>query len=120
MSGNSTCISSVRSPADRTARKRGKKEWDRSRHRRLPRRVTRFSRALRHRYHPNTKGNHYGHLAHYRLLFWVVSGSGGEAVDFGLVGDVEGIDRALLDALDVGGYLPVVACLGEIRRLGRK
>jgi acetylglutamate kinase len=42
----------------------------------------------------------------------VVSGSGGEAVDFGLVGDVEGIDRALLDALDAGGYLPVIACLG--------
>jgi acetylglutamate kinase len=42
----------------------------------------------------------------------VVSGSGGAAVDFGLVGDVEGIDRALLDALDAGGYLPVVACLG--------
>ena len=35
-----------------------------------------------------------------------------QAVDFGLVGDVEGIDRALLDALDAGGYLPVVACLG--------
>jgi acetylglutamate kinase len=42
----------------------------------------------------------------------VVSGSGGAAVDFGLVGDVEGIDRALLDALEAGGYLPVVACLG--------
>src|SRR3954462_8671525 len=42
----------------------------------------------------------------------VVSGSGGEAIDFGLVGDVEGIDRALLDALDAGGYLPGVACLG--------
>jgi acetylglutamate kinase len=42
----------------------------------------------------------------------VVSGSGGEAVDFGLVGDVEGIDHALLDALDAAGYLPVVACLG--------
>jgi len=42
----------------------------------------------------------------------VVSGSGGQAVDFGLVGDVEGIDRVLLDALDAGGYLPVIACLG--------
>jgi acetylglutamate kinase len=42
----------------------------------------------------------------------VVSGSNGEAVDFGLVGDVEGIDCALLDALEAGGYLPVVACLG--------
>ena len=42
----------------------------------------------------------------------VVSGSGGAAVDFGLVGDVEAIDRALLDTLDAAGYLPVVACLG--------
>jgi len=42
----------------------------------------------------------------------VVSGSDGVAVDFGLVGDVEGFDRALLDLLDGGGYLPVVACLG--------
>jgi acetylglutamate kinase len=42
----------------------------------------------------------------------VVSGSDGAAVDFGLVGDIEGFDRALLDALDAAGYLPVVACLG--------
>ncbi len=42
----------------------------------------------------------------------VVSGSDGVAVDFGLVGDVEGFDRALLDALDGAGYLPVIACLG--------
>jgi acetylglutamate kinase len=42
----------------------------------------------------------------------VVSGSGGAAVDFGLVGDVEGFDRALLDALDAAGQLPVIACLG--------
>ena len=41
-----------------------------------------------------------------------VSGSDGAAVDFGLVGDVDGFDRALLDALDAAGYLPVVACLG--------
>ncbi len=41
-----------------------------------------------------------------------VSGSDGALVDFGLVGDVEGIDRALLDALDGAGALPVVACLG--------
>jgi acetylglutamate kinase len=40
-----------------------------------------------------------------------VSGSGGAAVDFGLVGDVDGFDLALLDALDGAGYLPVVACL---------
>ncbi len=36
----------------------------------------------------------------------------GAPVDFGLVGDVEGFDRALLDALDAGGCLPVLACLG--------
>ena len=42
----------------------------------------------------------------------VVSGSGGAPVDFGLVGDVEGFDRALLDALDAAGQLPVIACLG--------
>jgi acetylglutamate kinase len=42
----------------------------------------------------------------------VVSGSEGAAVDFGLVGDVEGFDLALLEALDAAGYLPVVACLG--------
>jgi acetylglutamate kinase len=41
-----------------------------------------------------------------------VSGSGGAAIDFGLVGDVDGFDRALLDALDAAGTLPVVACLG--------
>jgi acetylglutamate kinase len=40
-----------------------------------------------------------------------VSGSGGALVDFGLVGDVDGIDRAPLDALDAAGYLPVLACL---------
>ena len=40
-----------------------------------------------------------------------VSGSGGAPVDFGLVGDVDGFDARLLDLLDGGGYLPVVACL---------
>jgi acetylglutamate kinase len=40
-----------------------------------------------------------------------VSGSDGNVVDFGLVGDVDRIDRALLDALDGAGFLPVVACL---------
>jgi acetylglutamate kinase len=42
----------------------------------------------------------------------VVSGSDGAAVDFGLVGDVEGFDLALLNALDAAGHLPVIACLG--------
>jgi len=42
----------------------------------------------------------------------VVSGSDGAPVDFGLVGDVEGFDLALLNAIDAAGHLPVVACLG--------
>jgi acetylglutamate kinase len=41
-----------------------------------------------------------------------VSGAGGEPVDFGLVGDIDGFDLGLLAALDRAGYLPVVACLG--------
>jgi acetylglutamate kinase len=40
-----------------------------------------------------------------------VSGSGGAAVDFGLVGDVDGFDLAMLEALDGAGHMPVVACL---------
>jgi acetylglutamate kinase len=42
----------------------------------------------------------------------VVSGGGDAPVDFGLVGDVEGFDVALLDALDAAGVVPVIACLG--------
>jgi acetylglutamate kinase len=42
----------------------------------------------------------------------VVSGSEGAAVDFGLVGDVDGFDLGLLEALDGAGRLPVLACLG--------
>jgi len=41
-----------------------------------------------------------------------VSGSDGALVDFGLVGDVEGVDRAVLDALEAADLVPVVACLG--------
>jgi acetylglutamate kinase len=41
----------------------------------------------------------------------VVSGSGGEPVDFGLVGDVTGINRELLELLLGAGYTPVLACL---------
>jgi acetylglutamate kinase len=41
----------------------------------------------------------------------VVSGAGEAPVDFGLVGDVDGFDRPLLDALDDAGCLPVLACL---------
>jgi acetylglutamate kinase len=42
----------------------------------------------------------------------VVSGGGPDPIDFGLVGDVTGIERALLDALWSGGFLPVLSCLG--------
>ncbi|HVR63290.1 MAG TPA: acetylglutamate kinase [Polyangia bacterium] len=41
----------------------------------------------------------------------VVSGGGPDPVDFGLVGDVEGFDLALLRQLG-RAYLPVLACLG--------
>jgi acetylglutamate kinase len=40
-----------------------------------------------------------------------VSGSGGALVDFGFVGDVDGFDRGVLDALDAADALPVLACL---------
>lgn len=42
----------------------------------------------------------------------VVSGGGSEPIDFGHVGDVVGIDGALLELLLDAGHLPVVACLG--------
>jgi acetylglutamate kinase len=42
----------------------------------------------------------------------VYSGAGPEPVDLGLVGDVTGIDEALLGLLVGGGYVPVLACLG--------
>jgi acetylglutamate kinase len=41
----------------------------------------------------------------------VVSGGGPEPIDFGLVGDVDHFERALLDTLDGAGTLPVLACL---------
>jgi acetylglutamate kinase len=41
----------------------------------------------------------------------VVSGGGPEPIDFGLVGDVVGVNQALLELLCGAGYLPVVACL---------
>ena len=43
----------------------------------------------------------------------VVEGGGPEAIDFGFVGDVTGIDLALLAALHGAGYVPVLACLGS-------
>ncbi len=42
----------------------------------------------------------------------VVSGGGSEPIDFGSVGDIDGFDLALLDALESAGYLPVIACVG--------
>lgn len=42
----------------------------------------------------------------------VVSGGGTEPVDFGLVGDVVGINRDLIALLSNAGYVPVIACLG--------
>jgi acetylglutamate kinase len=42
----------------------------------------------------------------------VVSGGGAEAVDFGLVGDVDGFDVGLIDVLEAAGRLVVIACLG--------
>jgi acetylglutamate kinase len=42
----------------------------------------------------------------------VVSGGGTEAVDFGFVGDIESFDVDLLAALELAGYVPVIACLG--------
>lgn len=42
----------------------------------------------------------------------VYAGAGPDPVDLGLVGDVTGVNRALLTLLLEGGYLPVLACLG--------
>jgi len=42
----------------------------------------------------------------------VVTGGGSEPVDFGFVGDVVGINDALIGLLCQSGYIPVLACLG--------
>jgi acetylglutamate kinase len=42
----------------------------------------------------------------------VYAGAGPDPVDLGLVGDVTGVDRALLGLLTGAGYVPVLACLG--------
>jgi acetylglutamate kinase len=42
----------------------------------------------------------------------VMSGAGDLPIDFGLVGDIDGFDVELLDALDARDVLPVIACLG--------
>ncbi len=41
----------------------------------------------------------------------VVSGGGPDPIDFGLVGDISGFNRELLDLLAFAGYVPVLACL---------
>ncbi|MEZ4400460.1 MAG: acetylglutamate kinase [Kofleriaceae bacterium] len=41
----------------------------------------------------------------------VVSGGGADPIDFGLVGDITGFGRELLDLLGFAGYVPVLACL---------
>jgi acetylglutamate kinase len=45
----------------------------------------------------------------------VVAGGGPDPVDFGHVGDVEGVNTALLAELTGLGYVPVLACLGADR-----
>ncbi|MFO0762519.1 MAG: acetylglutamate kinase [Byssovorax sp.] len=42
----------------------------------------------------------------------VYPGAGPDPVDLGFVGDVTGVNRALLSLLLDGGFLPVLACLG--------
>src|SRR3954470_20392522 len=42
----------------------------------------------------------------------VVSGSGRGPVDFGFVGDVDGVDVELIDAREAAGRVVVIACLG--------
>lgn len=46
----------------------------------------------------------------------VVSGGGPEPVDFGHVGDVTGVNEALIDLLLDNGYVPAIACLGSDER----
>jgi acetylglutamate kinase len=46
----------------------------------------------------------------------VVTGAGPDPIDLGYVGDVTGVDAELLTLLGVGGYVPVIACLGADER----
>ncbi len=48
----------------------------------------------------------------------LVSGGGDEPVDFGFVGDVVGVNEALISLLTGDGYVPVLACLGADQRGG--
>jgi acetylglutamate kinase len=45
----------------------------------------------------------------------VVAGAGPDPIDFGHVGDVVGVNKALLATLIAGGFTPVLACLGASR-----
>ncbi len=42
----------------------------------------------------------------------VMAGAGPDPIDFGLVGDVTGVNKTLLSTLISAGFLPVLACLG--------
>ncbi len=46
----------------------------------------------------------------------VVAGAGPDPIDFGLVGDVTGVNRELIEWLSTAGYVPVLACLGSDER----
>ncbi len=46
----------------------------------------------------------------------VVSGGGPEPIDFGHVGDVTGVNLALIRLLSEAGHVPVLACLGADER----
>ena len=48
----------------------------------------------------------------------VVSGGGTDPVDFGFVGDVIGVNDALISLLTGDGYVPVLACLGADQQGG--
>ena len=48
----------------------------------------------------------------------LVSGGGDVPVDFGFVGDVIGVNDALISLLTNDGYVPVLACLGADQRGG--
>jgi acetylglutamate kinase len=48
----------------------------------------------------------------------IVSGGGPDPVDFGFVGDVVGVNEALIGLLIHDGYVPVLACLGADRTGG--
>ena len=45
----------------------------------------------------------------------VVDGGGPDAIDFGLVGDVVGVNAGLFELLTGAGYVPVIACLAADR-----